>query len=68
MAISDRKQRIMPSGKDRNLGQVLAYKEAVLLTNTTDPILKGEVRKINFHLFLSFSSLLQDFFKLGFNR
>ncbi|KAG8474877.1 hypothetical protein CXB51_031612 [Gossypium anomalum] len=45
MAISDTKQRIMPSQEDRDESrcQVLAFKEAVLLTNPTNPQLKGEV-------------------------
>ncbi|TYJ04411.1 hypothetical protein E1A91_A12G090300v1 [Gossypium mustelinum] len=45
MAISDTKQRIMPSQEDRDesRSQVLAFKEAVLLTNPTNPQLKGEV-------------------------
>ncbi|XP_057784272.1 probable rhamnogalacturonate lyase B [Salvia miltiorrhiza] len=43
MAISDERQRIMPRADDRESGQVLAYKEAVLLTNPRDSRLKGEV-------------------------
>jgi len=43
MAISDKIQRIMPMPQDRETGQPLAYKEAVLLTNPTNPALKGEV-------------------------
>ncbi|KAB1998402.1 hypothetical protein ES319_D12G086400v1 [Gossypium barbadense] len=45
MAVSDTKQRIMPSQEDRDESrcQVLAFKEAVLLTNPTNPQLKGEV-------------------------
>lgn len=43
MAISDYKQRIMPSYTERGSAKKLAYKEAVLLTNTSDPMLKGEV-------------------------
>ncbi|XP_059645438.1 probable rhamnogalacturonate lyase B [Cornus florida] len=43
MAISDERQRIMPTAHDRNTGQVLDYKEAVLLTNPSNPALKGEV-------------------------
>ncbi|CAK9156016.1 unnamed protein product [Ilex paraguariensis] len=42
MAISDERQRIMPMYKDRQTGQVLEYKEAVLLTNPENPFLKGE--------------------------
>lgn len=45
MAISDTKQRTMPSGDDRNdtHSDVLAFKEAVVLTNPSIPALKGEV-------------------------
>ncbi|KAJ8451743.1 hypothetical protein Cgig2_007226 [Carnegiea gigantea] len=43
MAISDDRQRIMPMPQDRDSGQPLDYKEAVLLTNPTNPDLRGEV-------------------------
>ncbi|RHN41536.1 putative rhamnogalacturonan endolyase [Medicago truncatula] len=43
MAISDTRQRNMPAMKDRNTGQVLAYPEAVLLTNPINPQFRGEV-------------------------
>lgn len=43
MAISDDRQRIMPTEADRESGKVLDYKEAVLLTNPLDSRLKGEV-------------------------
>ncbi|KAK9670706.1 hypothetical protein RND81_13G219400 [Saponaria officinalis] len=43
MAISDDRQRIMPMPGDRQSGLPLAYKEAVILTNPTNPDLKGEV-------------------------
>ncbi|XP_031283521.1 probable rhamnogalacturonate lyase B [Pistacia vera] len=43
MAISDERQRIMPMPEDRVTGQPLAYPEAVLLTNPTNPELRGEV-------------------------
>ncbi|KAE7995833.1 hypothetical protein FH972_000598 [Carpinus fangiana] len=43
MALSDDKQRIMPTQKDRENSQALAYPEAVLLTNTTNPRVRGEV-------------------------
>ncbi|XP_055828892.1 probable rhamnogalacturonate lyase B isoform X2 [Solanum dulcamara] len=43
MAISDERQRIMPMPVDRETGKVLDYKEAVLLTDPTNPNLKGEV-------------------------
>jgi len=43
MAISDTRQRNMPAMKDRYTGQVLAYPEAVLLTNPINPQFRGEV-------------------------
>ncbi|KAG1361069.1 putative rhamnogalacturonate lyase B [Cocos nucifera] len=45
MALSDKRQRIMPMPEDRKPGrsQQLAYPEAVLLTNPINPDLKGEV-------------------------
>ncbi|PON97078.1 Rhamnogalacturonate lyase [Trema orientale] len=43
MAISDDRQRTMPSARDRTKGKKLAYPEAVLLTNPSNPELKGEV-------------------------
>lgn len=43
MAISDDRHRIMPTMKDRLNGQPLAYPEAVLLTNPSNSILRGEV-------------------------
>lgn len=43
MAISDDRQRIMPTAEDRKMGQPLDYPEAVLLTNPSDTFLKGEV-------------------------
>ncbi|XP_043713606.1 rhamnogalacturonate lyase-like [Telopea speciosissima] len=43
MAISDQRQRIMPSAADRASGQPLAYPEAVKLTNPSNPELQGEV-------------------------
>ncbi|KAM7515834.1 hypothetical protein LguiA_005417 [Lonicera macranthoides] len=43
MAISDDRQRVMPMPVDRKTGQVLDYKEAVLLTHPTNQMLKGEV-------------------------
>ncbi|XP_022962664.1 uncharacterized protein LOC111463085 [Cucurbita moschata] len=43
MAISDDRQRIMPTQLDRMTGQRLAYAEAVLITQPTNPDLKGEV-------------------------
>ncbi|XP_029127788.1 probable rhamnogalacturonate lyase C isoform X2 [Cajanus cajan] len=43
MAISDTRQRNMPSLTDRKQGRTLAYPEAVLLTNPNDSKFKGEV-------------------------
>ncbi|KAA8531471.1 hypothetical protein F0562_006176 [Nyssa sinensis] len=43
MAISDERQRVMPTERDRVTGKVLDYREAVLLTNPANPKLKGEV-------------------------
>ncbi|KAK4356335.1 hypothetical protein RND71_025306 [Anisodus tanguticus] len=42
MAISDERQRIMPTAHDREMGQKLDYPEAVLL-NPTNSFIKGEV-------------------------
>ncbi|KAL3838677.1 hypothetical protein ACJIZ3_023268 [Penstemon smallii] len=43
MAVSDEKQRIMPTTLDREKGQVLDYPEAVLLTDPSSSFLRGEV-------------------------
>ncbi|KAK7250632.1 hypothetical protein RIF29_33178 [Crotalaria pallida] len=43
MAIADNRQRRMPTMKDRETGQILAYPEAVLLTKPTNPEFRGEV-------------------------
>ncbi|KAI3451276.1 hypothetical protein Pfo_007941 [Paulownia fortunei] len=43
MAVSDDRQRIMPTTQDREKGQVLDYPEAVLLTNPANSFLRGEV-------------------------
>ncbi|GFY87700.1 rhamnogalacturonate lyase family protein [Actinidia rufa] len=43
MAISDTRQRIMPTPNDRSTGQPLDYHEAVLLTNPSNQYFKGEV-------------------------
>ncbi|XP_015086894.1 uncharacterized protein LOC107029989 [Solanum pennellii] len=43
MAISDERQRIMPTAQDRAMGRQLDYKEAVLLTGPSTSFLKGEV-------------------------
>ncbi|KAM1486264.1 hypothetical protein ACFX2I_000485 [Malus domestica] len=43
MAISDNRKRVMPTARDRANGKPLAYPEAVLLTKTSNPDLRGEV-------------------------
>ncbi|KAG6389057.1 hypothetical protein SASPL_150516 [Salvia splendens] len=43
MVISDDKQRFMPTSMDRIGCYNLDYKEAVLLTNSSNPLLRGEV-------------------------
>lgn len=43
MAVSDTRQRFMPTSWDRTSGQELAYQEAVLLTNSDNSKFKGEV-------------------------
>ncbi|KAL2498175.1 Rhamnogalacturonate lyase family protein [Abeliophyllum distichum] len=43
MAISDDRQRIMPTDHDRTTGRTLEYKEAILLTNPHSPTFKHEV-------------------------
>ncbi|KAL6582863.1 hypothetical protein OROMI_004941 [Orobanche minor] len=43
MAVSDDRQRIMPTTEDREKGQILDYPEAVLLTNPSNSFLRGEV-------------------------
>ncbi|KAF4349049.1 hypothetical protein F8388_008796 [Cannabis sativa] len=43
MAISDDRQRTMPSASDRTKGKRLAYAEAVVLTRPSNPDLKGEI-------------------------
>ncbi|KAL6560863.1 hypothetical protein OROHE_006040 [Orobanche hederae] len=43
MAISDNRQRIMPTDNDREGGHTLDYREAVKLTNPSNSKLKGEV-------------------------
>lgn len=49
MAVSDNLQRIMPTDHDRTRGQVLDYKEAVLLTNPANSTLRGQVNLVSFH-------------------
>lgn len=46
MAMSEVRQRIMPTNDDRERGERLQYKEAILLTNPTNPEFKGEVIKL----------------------
>ncbi|XP_027360984.1 rhamnogalacturonate lyase B-like isoform X2 [Abrus precatorius] len=43
MAISDTRRREMPSVRDRETGQPLAYPEAILLTRSSNPKFRGEV-------------------------
>ncbi|GER47099.1 rhamnogalacturonate lyase family protein [Striga asiatica] len=43
MVISDNKQRFMPTDNDRKAGQILDYKEAVLIRSSQNPRFKGEV-------------------------
>ncbi|KAL2456573.1 Rhamnogalacturonate lyase family protein [Forsythia ovata] len=43
MAISDDRQRMMPTDHDRTTGRALEYKEAILLTNPHSPSFKHEV-------------------------
>ncbi|KAL2456571.1 Rhamnogalacturonate lyase family protein [Forsythia ovata] len=43
MAISDDRQRIMPTVHDRTIGRALEYKEAILLTYPHSPTFKHEV-------------------------
>ncbi|KAJ7943764.1 Rhamnogalacturonate lyase [Quillaja saponaria] len=43
MSISGERQRLMPMAEDRSKGQALAYPEAVLLTNPSNPQFRGEV-------------------------
>ncbi|GAB4847199.1 hypothetical protein Ancab_026209 [Ancistrocladus abbreviatus] len=43
MAVANDIQKEMPTQSDRETGELLAFKEAVLLTNPSNPDLKGEV-------------------------
>lgn len=54
MAISDERQRLMPTFEDRLAGQPLEYKEAVLLTRSD---FKGEV---NFCIYSFYFILLYN--------
>lgn len=49
MALSDERQRMMPTGEDREQprAQTLAFSEAVLIVNPSDKEFKGEVYKWN---------------------
>ncbi|KAL6518615.1 hypothetical protein OROGR_019117 [Orobanche gracilis] len=47
MAVSDDRQRIMPTTEDREKGQVLDYPEAVLLTNPSNSFLRGEDNNVH---------------------
>ena len=51
MAISDERQRSMPTMRDRETGQILAYPEAVLLTRPINPEFRGEVCNNAMHNF-----------------
>lgn len=42
--MSDERQRFMPMPEDRESSDPLAYKEAVLLKNPTNPEFEGEVK------------------------
>lgn len=43
MALTDERQRVMPSAEDRENGKTLDHKEAVKLISTINPDLQGEV-------------------------
>lgn len=43
MAMSDKRQRVMPTAKDRRNAQPLDYPEAVRFSRPGNPSLKGEV-------------------------
>ncbi|PHT54497.1 hypothetical protein CQW23_08959 [Capsicum baccatum] len=43
MAITNERQRIMPTAQDRAMGQELDYPEVVLLTSPSSSFLKGEM-------------------------
>lgn len=62
MAISDERQRVMPTAHDRETGQELDYKEAVLLTNPANSFIKGEVNFINNFIFLLYSFVFNYLF------
>lgn len=55
MAVSDDRQRIMPTAEDRRRGEPLDYPEAVLLTNPSETFLKGEVSCLIVLLYLQIS-------------
>ncbi|KAG5529659.1 hypothetical protein RHGRI_030141 [Rhododendron griersonianum] len=60
MAISDTRQRVMPTPYDRSNGQPLDYHEAVVLTNPSNPQLKGEVFFSNHYAGRTMSLEFQD--------
>ena len=62
MAISDNRKRVMPTLEDRLNGQPLAYPEAVLLTNPSNPDLRGEVFSFFFFHFGFLTITTQDQF------
>ncbi|XP_018629377.3 uncharacterized protein [Nicotiana tomentosiformis] len=43
MAVSDDRQRVMPTDQDRSTGKVLGFREAVKITHPSNPKLKNEV-------------------------
>ena len=43
MAIADDRQRVMPTEQERSKGQRLGFGEAVLITHSSDPQIRGEV-------------------------
>jgi len=55
MALSDTRQRSMPTMRDVKTGQELAYPEAVLLTKPHNPQFRGEVGCTTFFNLISYS-------------
>ena len=69
MAISDTRQRIMPTMRDREMGQPLAYPEAVLLTKASNPRFQGEVYLsfcIRLPVWIDMDDVFSFFFSTGF--
>jgi len=61
MAMADDRQRKMPTKRDRETGQILAYPEAVLLTRPVNPEFRGEVCSTFFNeVFYQTGSLLPN--------